>query len=82
MENTRCEICGIAELLISLIQRQIVNVALLGPILFAALLEWFLWLAAFCYCLGKVFRKSDNWTTSVLAIVMVVLFVAFRCFAS
>jgi arginine exporter protein ArgO len=44
----------------------------------AAFLEWFLWLAAFCYCLWKVFCKAENWRTKVLAVAMIIFFVAFR----
>ena len=44
----------------------------------AAFLEWFLWLAAFLYCLFKVFQKADHWSVRALAIVMVILFTAFR----
>jgi len=44
----------------------------------AAFLEWFLWLAAFCYCLWKVYRKAENWHTRILAIAMSLFFVAFR----
>jgi len=44
----------------------------------AAFLEWFLWLAAFCYCLWKVYRKAENWRTRILAIAMSLFFVAFR----
>ena len=44
----------------------------------AALLEWFLWLAAFVYCLAKAFQKAEHWTTRVLAVVMGFLFVGLR----
>ena len=44
----------------------------------AALLEWFLWLAAFLYCLVKVFQKAENMSVRVLAILMMILFTAFR----
>jgi chitin synthase len=44
----------------------------------AALLEWFLWLAAFCYCLWKVFCKAKSWRTRALAITMTLFFVMFR----
>lgn len=45
----------------------------------AALLEWFLWISAFLYCLWKVFRKSEHWTVNVLAVVVAVAFVLLRC---
>jgi chitin synthase len=44
----------------------------------AAFLEWFLWLAAFLYCLVKVYQKAENWTVKVLAVVIMLLFTAFR----
>ena len=45
----------------------------------AAFLEWFLWLAAFLYCLVKVFQKAEHWTVKLLAILVALLFTAFRC---
>ena len=44
----------------------------------AAFLEWFLWMAAFLYCLIKVFQKAEHWTIRLLAVVMMILFSAFR----
>ena len=44
----------------------------------AAFLEWFLWLAAFLYCLVKVFQKADHWSVKLLAVVMMILFTALR----
>ncbi len=44
----------------------------------AAFLEWFLWLAAFLYCLYKVFEKADRWSVRALAIVMMIFFTALR----
>lgn len=52
--------------------------SVIGPVMVAAFLEWFLWLAAFCYCLWKVYRKAENWRTRILAIAMSLFFVAFR----
>lgn len=43
-----------------------------------ALLEWFLWLAAFVYCLYKAFRKAEHWSINVLCVVVGIAFVAFR----
>lgn len=43
-----------------------------------ALLEWFLWLAAFVYCLVKVFRKAEHWSINVLCIVVGAAFVLLR----
>ncbi|PGH11509.1 hypothetical protein AJ80_07075 [Polytolypa hystricis UAMH7299] len=58
--------------------KDIVYVAIIGPVMLAAFLEWFLWLAAFLYCLYKVFVKAEHWSIKVLAIIMMVLFTAFR----
>lgn len=44
----------------------------------AAVLEWFLWLAAFCYCLWKAFRKAERISGKILAIVIALAFVALR----
>jgi chitin synthase len=50
----------------------------MGIVMIAALLEWFLWLAAFIYCLVKVYQKAEKWHIRVLAVIMMVLFSAFR----
>jgi chitin synthase len=57
-------------------------VSVIGPVMVAAFLEWFLWLAAFCYCLWKVYCKAENWRTRILAIAMSLFFVAFRFVAN
>lgn len=44
----------------------------------AAFLEWFLWLAAFLYCLIKVFVKAEHWSIRILAVVMMIGFSALR----
>lgn len=44
----------------------------------AALLEWFLWLAAFMYCLVKVFQKAEHWTVRLLAVLVGIVFTGFR----
>ena len=44
----------------------------------AAFLEWFLWLAAFLYCLVKVYQKAEHWTIKLLAVVMMILFTLIR----
>ncbi|EEQ88844.1 chitin synthase [Blastomyces dermatitidis ER-3] len=58
--------------------QDIVYVSVLGPFIVAAFLEWFLWLAAFLYCLGKVFVKADHWSIKVLAVIMMLMFTGFR----
>ena len=44
----------------------------------AALLEWFLWIAAFMFCLWKVFVKAEHWTVRVLACIVGTLFLSLR----
>ncbi|KAL9103987.1 MAG: hypothetical protein Q9163_001007 [Psora crenata] len=51
----------------------------MGFVLLAAFLEWFLWLAAFLYCLIKVYVKAEHWSIKILAIVMMVAFTLLRC---
>lgn len=57
---------------------QIVYCSIMGVVMLAALLEWFLWLAAFLYCLVKVFQKADKWHIRVLSVIMMLLFSALR----
>ena len=57
---------------------QIIYVSIICPVMLAAFFEWFLWLAAFLYCLIKVFQKADHWSIRVLAVIMMVLFSALR----
>ena len=44
----------------------------------AAFLEWFLWLAAFLYCLVKVFQKAEHWTIRLLAVIVMIIFTVLR----
>ena len=57
---------------------QIVYVSIMGTVMLAAFLEWFLWLAAFLYCLVKVFVKAEHWSIRILAVVMMIGFSALR----
>ncbi len=57
---------------------QIVYTVIVGLVMLAALLEWFLWIAAFWYCLVKVFIKAEHWSIRVLAVIIGILFTAFR----
>lgn len=50
----------------------------MGTVMLAAFLEWFLWLAAFLYCLVKVFQKAEHWSIRLLAILMMVGFTLLR----
>ncbi|PYI27218.1 chitin synthase D [Aspergillus indologenus CBS 114.80] len=59
-------------------KEDIIYISILGPLLVAALLEWILFLAAFIYCLVKVYQKADDWSIKVLAVVMILLFTLLR----
>lgn len=56
----------------------IVYLSIVGPIMICAFVEWFLWLAAFCYCLVKVFQKAEQTSSRVLAVLILVFFVLLR----
>ncbi|KAL0944217.1 chitin synthase d [Colletotrichum truncatum] len=58
--------------------KDIVYTAIVGLVMLAAVLEWFLWIAAFLYCLWKVFIKAEHWTIRVLAVIVAILFTCFR----
>jgi chitin synthase len=55
-----------------------VYTAIVGTVMLAALLEWFLWLAAFLYCLVKVYQKAEHWSVNVLAVVVGTVFTLLR----
>ncbi|KAI8957641.1 glycosyltransferase family 2 protein [Daldinia sp. FL1419] len=57
---------------------EIIYTAIVGVVMLAALLEWFLWLSAFLYCLVKVFQKAEHWTIRVLAIAVAFFFTGLR----
>ena len=57
---------------------QIIYVAIIGSVMLMAFLEWFLWLAAFLYCLWKVYQKADIWSIKLLAVLNAVFFIAMR----
>ncbi|OKL64376.1 Chitin synthase D [Talaromyces atroroseus] len=56
----------------------IVYITLVSPLMLAAFLEWFLWLAAFLFGLVNVCRKADHWSTRVIAVLMMLLFSVLR----
>lgn len=58
--------------------KQIVYTAIVGLIMVAAFLEWFLWIAAFMYCLWKVFVKAEHWTVRFLAVLIGTAFLLLR----
>lgn len=57
---------------------QIVYTAIVGSVMIAAFLEWFLWLAAFMYCLVKVYQKAEHWSVKVIAVLVAIAFTALR----
>ncbi|MCJ1268187.1 hypothetical protein MMC22_008073 [Lobaria immixta] len=59
--------------------KDIVYVSIMGSVMMAAFLEWFLWLAAFLYCLVKVFQKAEHWSIRLLASLMMLGFTLLRC---
>ncbi|KAJ5247264.1 hypothetical protein N7468_002247 [Penicillium chermesinum] len=58
--------------------KDIAYLAVIGPFMLAAVFEWLLWLAAFLFCLVKVYQKADHWSIKFLAAVMAVLFTLLR----
>ncbi|KAK6435972.1 hypothetical protein LTR95_007843 [Oleoguttula sp. CCFEE 5521] len=61
--------------------KDIVYVAIVGSVMLAALVEWFLWLLAFTYCLMKVFQKAEGkgkWGIRALALGNMIFFVVMR----
>ncbi|KAI9730277.1 MAG: hypothetical protein M1834_006041 [Cirrosporium novae-zelandiae] len=56
----------------------IIYVSIVGTVMMAAFLEWFLWLAAFLYCLVKVFQKAEHWTIRTLSVVIMIMFAVLR----
>lgn len=78
MEGGRREYSHVAQGLLSLTDNQIIYVAIVGAVMLAAFLEWILWLAAFLYCLIKVFQKAENVSIRVLSSIMMILFTIFR----
>ncbi|CAO2653420.1 Nn.00g028310.m01.CDS01 [Neocucurbitaria sp. VM-36] len=58
--------------------KDIVYVSIIGSIMLAALLEWFLWVAAFMYCIVKVFQKAETISVRILAIFFGILFFCLR----
>ncbi|KAE8139776.1 chitin synthase-domain-containing protein [Aspergillus pseudotamarii] len=53
-------------------------VSIIGPLMLAAFVEWFLFLAAFLYCLVKVFQKAEHWSIKILAVAMMIIFTLLR----
>ncbi|KAK6436393.1 hypothetical protein LTR95_007420 [Oleoguttula sp. CCFEE 5521] len=61
--------------------KDILYVAIVGSVMLAALVEWFLWLLAFTYCLMKVFQKAEGkgkWGIRTLALANMIFFVVMR----
>ncbi|KAF2010345.1 glycosyltransferase family 2 protein [Aaosphaeria arxii CBS 175.79] len=58
--------------------KDIIYVSIVGSVMLAALLEWFLWVAAFLYCLVKVFQKAETISVRILAVIVGILFFCLR----
>ncbi|UNI19413.1 Chitin synthase [Purpureocillium takamizusanense] len=58
--------------------KDIAYTSIVGAFMLMALLEWILWLAAFLYCLIKVFRKADNWSMRILSVAVGTAFTLLR----
>lgn len=58
--------------------KDIVYVSIIGTLMLAALLEWFLWVAAFMYCIVKVFQKAETISVRILSIFFGILFFLLR----
>ncbi|KLP07809.1 putative chitin synthase D [Fusarium fujikuroi] len=58
--------------------QNVIYTSIVGIVLLMACLEWFLWLAAFVYCLVKVFQKAEHWSINVLCIIVGTVFVLLR----
>ncbi|EED21623.1 chitin synthase D [Talaromyces stipitatus ATCC 10500] len=56
----------------------IIYITLVTPLLLAAFVEWFLWLAAFLFGLVNVYRKAEHWTTRVIAVFIMTVFSILR----
>ncbi|KAL0264943.1 hypothetical protein SLS55_000897 [Diplodia seriata] len=59
--------------------KDIVYCAIVGGVMLMALLEWFLWVAAFLYCLVKVYQKAETTSIKVLAVIISIVFTLLRC---
>jgi chitin synthase len=44
----------------------------------AAFLEWFLWIAAFDFCLFKAYQKAEHYTVKILAVLIGIFFTLLR----
>ncbi|KAL4780848.1 chitin synthase-domain-containing protein [Aspergillus varians] len=58
--------------------RDIIFIATISPFMVAAFLEWALFLAAFIYCLVKVYQKADHWSIKALSVSMIIVFSVLR----
>ena len=52
--------------------------AIIGTVLLIAMFEWILWLLAFLYCFGKVYKKADSWSIRLTAVIMMTIFIVLR----
>ena len=61
-----------------LMRLKIVYVSIMAPVMLAAFLEWFLFIAAFDYCLVKVFQKAESTSIKVLSMFIGISFTLLR----
>ncbi|KAG8414341.1 hypothetical protein J3459_014843 [Metarhizium acridum] len=61
--------------------KDVIYTIIVGLLMLMACFEWFLWLAAFMYCLIKVFGKAEHWSIRALCLVVGSAFVLLRAFA-
>ncbi|KAK9436789.1 chitin synthase D [Metarhizium brunneum] len=59
--------------------KDVIYTIIVGLLMLMACFEWFLWLAAFMYCLIKVFGKAEHWSIRTLCLVVGSAFVLLRC---
>ncbi|KKK20038.1 chitin synthase D [Aspergillus rambellii] len=58
--------------------KDIVYISIVSPVMLAAFVEWILFLAAFIYCLVKVYQKADHWSIRALAVLIIIFFSLLR----
>ncbi|KAH6629637.1 chitin synthase-domain-containing protein [Boeremia exigua] len=75
---SRADSSGIPDIDDPWATKDIVYVAIVGSVMLAALLEWFLWVAAFLYCIVKVFQKAETISVRLLAIFFGIMFFLLR----
>src|SRR2546430_6666412 len=57
---------------------QIIYTSLIGLPVLMAFVEWILWFLGFIACLFTVLKKAHNWSTRIMAILMMLIFTLLR----